>query len=158
MFNHQHLSDQYFPPVWFAPGDDSHLTDQERKPAGSTSAPRKKQRVIIGDKEYFLTPFETADLLIQRAKKRKQQSEENNSVIDPERIEVIVKSYDKISSDNKKLSKQKVVESKAFDIHAAVNANYAFIARLQDALHKLEIEAMRRMIEEDDEECLMLLL
>ena len=29
MFSPVYFSGQYFPPVWFAPGDDSHLTDEE---------------------------------------------------------------------------------------------------------------------------------
>jgi hypothetical protein len=29
VFNHQYFSAQYFPPVWFAPGDESHLLPHE---------------------------------------------------------------------------------------------------------------------------------
>lgn len=31
MFNHQYFSAQYFPPVWFAPGDESHLLPHETR-------------------------------------------------------------------------------------------------------------------------------
>ena len=108
----------------------------------------KRSRVIIGDKEYFLTPFETADLLIQRAKQRKEKVsvKQDNIVVIPEK-------RDKILS-----SKPVTIESSHFDLHAQISANYAFIDRLRKEFQRLEQIEIARLLEEDDEECLMLLL
>lgn len=40
MFNHQYFSAQYFPPVWFAPADESHLTPGELAPDTSQGIAR----------------------------------------------------------------------------------------------------------------------
>lgn len=108
----------------------------------------KRSRVIIGTKEYFLTPQETADLLIQRAKQRKEKVsvEKDNIVVIPEK-------QDKILS-----SKPVTIESSHFDLQAQINANYAFIDRLRKEFQRLEQIEIARLLEEDDEECLMLLL
>lgn len=121
-----------------------HLLSEKSNGAGKN----KRSRVIIGDKEYFLTPFETADLLIQRAKQRKEKVsvKQDNIVVIPEK-------RDKILS-----SKPVTIESSHFDLHAQINANYAFIDRLRKEFQRLEQIEIARLLEEDDEECLMLLL
>lgn len=48
MFSHQYLIAGYFPPVWFAPGDEEHLTEPEKKPerkhVAGTYMPRIMER------------------------------------------------------------------------------------------------------------------
>lgn len=61
MFNHQYFSAQYFPPVWFAPGDDSHLLEEERQQVGGIGHGKggKKKRWIERDGKILI--FDTPD-------------------------------------------------------------------------------------------------
>ena len=61
MFNHQYFSAQYFPPVWFAPGDDSHLLEEERQQEGGIGHGKggKKKRWIERDGKILI--FDTPD-------------------------------------------------------------------------------------------------
>ncbi len=49
MFSHPYWSAQYFPPVWFAPGDESAAPPEEIRPEvlatglGATMMPRKRR-------------------------------------------------------------------------------------------------------------------
>jgi len=61
VFNHQYFSAQYFPPVWFAPGDDSHLLEEERQHGGVGHGSKggKKKRWIERDGKILI--FDTPD-------------------------------------------------------------------------------------------------
>lgn len=104
----------------------------------------KASHVVISGDEYYLTPEQTASLLIHRADKNKDNK--YNVLVIPEK-------RDKILS-----SKPVTIESSHFDLHAQISANYAFIDRLRKEFQRLERIEIARLLEEDDEECLMLLL
>lgn len=125
------------------------LHEVYEQPAGSPSN-KKKSRVIIGTKEYFLTPLETADLLIQRAKKRKKQKIESVTVIEEKTESVNTVETHKPDKIDVKFSQ--------FDLSASIKASNAFIEKLRAEFYRLEAEEIERRLELDDEECLMLLL
>lgn len=138
----------WFPAVWFAPGDESGVPPEELQQGfGSFAfvAPQTKKlrrkRVFIDGKEYFLNPLEAANLLIEKSKKAESIKDDAVTV----KREIVQLSKPSISDE---------VTSR-FDIRAS----QVFIDRMNAEINRMNDLAIRRKIEEEDDiECLMLLI
>lgn len=125
-----------------------HLLYEKVQGAGKS----KRSRVIIGTREYFLTPQETADLLYQRAKSRADKQ--------PDNVVVVKEKPATTQTENKQSPKQDGLEyqSDVLNLIANIQANHAFVARMREAFRQLEAAEIARQLEEDEEECLILLM
>lgn len=146
----QWFANGWFPAVWFAPADESGVNPDELQAGYGSFAlsPTKKlrrKRVFIDGKEYFLNPLEVASLLIERAAKA-------------EMVETL---------DSEKLSEQpikhdKVIAAEVFDEVKSrfdIRASQVFINRMNAEIERLRgIFIQRQLEEEDDIECLIMLI
>lgn len=107
MFNHQYVSAQYFPPVWFAPGDEYHLLPEERSQEGGIghgSKSKKKKRwieregkILVFDTPEDVDRFiksESKDITVKAKKKSvKQNTQKPVEIIDKQEIKSLSIAY-----------------------------------------------------------------
>lgn len=134
MFNHQYLLSTYFPSVWFAPGDESHLLPEETKP---------DVEWLGGGSDVYYGKREKRDY--QRLD-RQQTDEEKKQ----ERIELgIIEADDVIKpiieEKVKALAKKENVESESSDYWSIHLYEYL----LNEELAKLRTDILLRNIKEN---------
>ncbi len=151
MFNHQYFSAQYFPPVWFAPGDDSHLTDEERQVewlGGGASVYYGKR-----DKELEKRDYSRLDKTQTEEEKKRQRIELGIIKDDEKIIEPLIK--EKAKAKIKKES-VKVDSSEYWSLHLyenllnqeIANQHYQFLLqKLKDnAINQVRIKSIEEAI------------
>lgn len=119
----------------------SAIVDYESLPGGGSKKLRKK-RVFIDGQEYFLNPIEAANLLINQAEQAQESAEEAPESPDEPECSSVVSAID-------------YAENKA----SRVMASDVFIARMNAEIQRMRALAIQRQLdEEDDIECLLLLM
>lgn len=117
-------------------------TIEQSLPATAGGGRFKRKRVFIDGKAYFLNPQEVANLLVERAAKA---AEETEATADELHADVLPACIQAIDYEAIKAS--------------GVKASQAFIDRMNAEIERMKaLEIQRQLDEEDDIECLMLLL